>query len=91
MRGRTTSLVIRLSPEERALLLGWQRATCLPFCQQQRGRMLLLLADGLPIVTVARRVGRSRLFVYRWTKRFHEQGIAGLKARPGHGGRRKRG
>jgi hypothetical protein len=78
MRGRHASLVIRLSPTEHAMLSAWQRSTRLSLGQQQRGRMLLLLADGLPVVTVAQRVGRSRRAVYLWTKRFQEQGIAGL-------------
>jgi Helix-turn-helix domain len=90
MRGRHTSLVITLTPEERVQLLAWQRATRLPLGQQQRGRALLLLADGLPIVTVARRVGRSRLCIYRWTKRFLAEGVAGLYTRQGRRPARER-
>jgi hypothetical protein len=91
MRGRHTSLVIRLSPEEQATLSAWQRSTRLPFSQQQRGRMLLLLADGLPLVTVARIVGRSRRCIYKWAERFLTEGLAGLQTRPGQGGRPDRG
>jgi hypothetical protein len=90
-RGRTSAIHIRLSPEEQALLRAWQRSTRLPLGQQQRGRALLLLADGLPIVTVARRVGRSRLSIYRWAQRFLAEGLAGLHTRPGQGGRQDRG
>jgi hypothetical protein len=91
MRGRHTSLVIRLSPEEHTTLRAWQRSTRLPLSQQQRGRMLLLLAEGLPIVTVAQLVGRSRRFCYKWAERFLTEGVAGLHTQPGHGGRRARG
>jgi hypothetical protein len=90
MRGRHTSLIIRLSPEEHTILGAWERSTRLPLGQQQRGRALLLLADGLPIVTVARRVGRSRLSIYRWTKRFLAEGVAGLQIRQGRRPARER-
>jgi hypothetical protein len=90
MRGRHTSLVIRLSPDERVTFLAWQRSTCLALGQQQRGRALLLLADGLPVVTVARRVGRSRLSIYRWARRFLAEGVAGLHTQQGRRPARER-
>jgi transposase len=90
-RGRKTDLHITLSPTERALLRGWQRSTRLSLGQQQRGRMLLLLADGLSVITVAQRVGRSRRAGYNWAQRFLAEGVAGLHTRPGQGGRKDRG
>jgi transposase-like protein len=85
-RGRKTSLTVRLTPAERQTLLAWQRAIALPAGLARRGRIILLLADGVPITDIATTVGISRRFVYKWAQRFMEQGLAGLadKPRPGH-------
>jgi transposase len=45
--------------------------------------MILLLADGMTITDIATTVGISRAFVYKWGKRFLEQGLAGLADKPG--------
>jgi hypothetical protein len=44
-RGRKTSLVIVLSPQERETLERWQRATTMAAGLARRGRMILLLAE----------------------------------------------
>ena len=54
-----------------------------------RGRIILLLADGVPISTIAATVGISRRFVYKWAQRFLEQGVEGLTDKPGRGCRRR--
>jgi len=82
-RGRKTSLSIRLTPAERQTLLAWQRATRIPAGQVRRGRMLLLLADGVPITDIAAMVRSSRRFVYLWVQRFLEEGVAGLADKRG--------
>ena len=87
-RGRKTSLTIRLTPAERQTLLAWQRATAIPAGLARRGRIILLLADGVPITAIAATVGISRRFVYKWVQRFLEQGLAGLADQPGRGHRR---
>ena len=87
-RGRTTSLTIRLTPAERQTLLAWQRATAIPAGLARRGRIILLLADGVPITAIAATVGISRRFIYKWARRFLEQGLAGLADKPGRGSRR---
>ena len=87
-RGRTTSLTITLTPEERRTLLAWQRPTTIRSGLLRRARMILLLADGMPITDIAARVGISRRFVYKWAWRFLEQRIEGLADKPGRGGRR---
>src|SRR5258708_36990698 len=81
-RGRKTSLTIRLTPAERRTLLAWQRATTISAGRARRGRILLLMADGVPITDVAAPVGISRRFVYKWGQRFREQGVGGLAAKP---------
>jgi len=78
-RGRKTSLTIRLTPAQRQTLLAWQRATTLPAGQARRGRMLLLLADGMTITDIAAAVGISRRFVYKWVQRFVQEGLEGLQ------------
>jgi transposase len=57
----------------------------------RRGRIILLLADGVPISSIAATVGISRRFVYKWVQRFLEQGVEGLADKPGRGYRRRAG
>ena len=84
-RGRMTSLTIRLTPGQRQTLLAWQRSTTIEAGRARRGRIILLVADGMPISDVAARVGISRRFVYKWVRRFLEKGIEGLTDKPGRG------
>ena len=87
-RGRTNSLTIRLTPTERQTLLTWQRATTIAAGRARRGRIILLLADGVPISDIATTVGISRRFVYKWVQRFLEKGVEGLTDKPGRGSHR---
>ena len=64
-RGRTTALTIHLTPAQRQTLLTWQRATTVPAGLARRGRLILLVADGVPITHIAATVGISRRFVYK--------------------------
>ena len=86
-RGRKTTLTIHLTPDERETFTRWQRSTTIRAGYANRGRMLLLLADGLSVVQVATRVGITRRFVYKWAKRFLRDGLEGLADKPGRGGR----
>ena len=81
-RGRTTSLTIRLTPAQRQTLLAWQRATTIPAGQARRGRIMLLLADGMTITDIAATVGMSRRHTYKWIQRFLQEGLEGLQERP---------
>jgi transposase len=87
-RGRTTSLTIRLTPAERQTLLAWQRATTRAAGRARRGRMILLVADRMPIAQIAATVGISRRFVYKWVQRFQQRGLEGLADHHGRGSRR---
>ena len=93
-QGRHTSLTVTLSPEERHTLETWHRATTIPVGRARRARILLLLAEGVPITRIAATVGISRRFVYKWAARFAAQGVEGLRdlprrgACPGHGSSR---
>ena len=84
-RGRTTSLTLRLTPAERLTLLTWQRSTTISAGLARRGRIILLLADRMPIIDIAATVGISRRFVYKWAKRFVQERLEGLANRPGRG------
>src|SRR5215471_17070831 len=87
-RGRKTSLMIRLTPAERQTLLAWQRAPTISAGRARRGRIILLVADRVPISHIAATVGISRRFVYKWVQRFLQAGLAGLADQPGRGHRR---
>ena len=86
-RGRKTSLTIRLTADERRTLLAWQRSRTIAVGLARRARIILLLADGMTITDIARTVGISRRFVYKWVERFQQQGLAGLADQPGRGRR----
>jgi len=87
-RGRKTALSIQLTPAQRQTLLAWQHATTIAAGQARRGRIILLMADGVPISAIAATVGISRRFVYKWVQRFLAQGMVGLTDKPGRGSRR---
>ena len=77
VQGRKTALTIRLTPAERLTLLAWQRATAIPAGQARRGRLILLLADGMTITAAAAAVGLSRRHSYKWIQRFVQQRVRG--------------
>ena len=87
-RGRKTSLTLHLTPAERRTLRAWQRATTISAGLARRGRVILLLADGMTITDITKTVRISRRFVYKWVQRFLEQGLEGLADKPGRGYRR---
>ena len=84
-RGRHTALTIHLTADERQTLRAWQRSTTIPAGRARRGRILLLLADRVSISHIAKTVGISRRFVYKWAQRFLQHGIEGLADKPGRG------
>ena len=87
-QGRKTALTILLAPTERQTLLAWQRATTVSAGLARRARIILLLAEGMPIVEIAATVGISRRFVYKWAQRFVAARLDGLADKPGRGSRR---
>ena len=87
-RGRKTSLMIHLTADERQTLLAWQRSTTIRTGRARPGRIILLLADRVPISHIADTVGISRRFVSKWVQRFLQHGIERLADKPGRGHRR---
>ena len=81
-RGRRTQVQVTLTAADRATLDAWQRATTIPAWRARRGRIILLLAEGLPVSEIARTVGISRRFVYKWVARYQAGGCAALADLP---------
>jgi transposase len=80
---QTVSLL--LSAEDRAGLRGLIEDRRRPMKHVQRAQIVLLSADRLPVLEIAKRVGISRPMVWRWQQRFAEEGLDGLlrdKTRP---------
>jgi DNA-binding CsgD family transcriptional regulator len=88
-RGRKTSLTIRLTPTERATLRAWQRSSTIRAGLARRGRIILLIAEGMSLSAIAATVGISRRFVYKWAQRFLQYGVEGLADQPGRGCHRR--
>ena len=89
-RGRTTSLTIRLTSVERQTLLAWQRATTIAAGRARRGRIIVLVAEGMAITAIAATVGISQRFVSTWVQRFQQERLTGLADQPGRGHGRAR-
>jgi len=85
MRGRKTSLRVLLTMEERDELSRRLRCTTTRAGLARRCRAILGVADGLPLVEVARLVGMTEKHVRKWTTRFLESRLQGLHDRPGRG------
>ena len=69
-------------------LLAWQRSTTISAGHARRGRIIVLIADGVPLSHIAETVGIARRFVYKWAQRFLQDGLEGLADKRGRGRRR---
>jgi Homeodomain-like domain len=67
-----------LAAEDRERLLAIARDRSRPFKHVQRARIVLLSAERLPVLQIAQQAGVSRPAVWRWQRRYGEEGIAGL-------------
>ena len=85
MRGRKTSLHVILTAEERDHLEQRLRCTTTSLGLARRCRAILEVADGLPLVEVARRVDLTEKHVRKWVQRFLKGRLDGLHDRPGRG------
>ena len=85
MRGRKTSLGVVLTLEERSELEQRLRCTTTSLGLARRCRALLEVADGLPLVHVARLVDLTEKHVRKWVQRFLKERLEGLHDRPGRG------
>lgn len=82
---RTSPLTVILKPRERAELEARARQYSLPYRDVVRARIILLAADGVPVDEIAVRTDTRREVVWKWRKRFLEEGLEGLEERPRRG------
>jgi class 3 adenylate cyclase len=82
MRGRTSSIKISLTGQQRETLEGLLRRQKTPVGLAKRARAMLLLADGERFNHTAARVGLGERHLRKWANRFVEQGVEGLQDQP---------
>ena len=83
--GMAQEVCVFVAAEDRARLAAIIGDRSRPVKHVQRAEVVLLSADRLPVIEVARRAGVSRPAVWRWQRRFAEAGVEGLlrdKTRP---------
>ena len=76
MRGRKSSLTIALTPEDRAEIEHWQRATTCRAGLACRGRDLLLLEQGKTLKEAAQLCGLSVRHVRKSAERYRALGLS---------------
>jgi Homeodomain-like domain len=76
---------IVLGAAERVALERLQRSPSVPAGVSRRARVVLLMANNLPGVDVARRTGYTPVQISRLRRRFAAQGLAGLGDKPRSG------
>lgn len=86
-QGRKTNVLIYLSPEERRVFESWQRSSIISHGLAKRGKIILMLSEGASISEISRTIGIGRGPIYVWAERFQNNGIDGLKDKPGRGRR----
>lgn len=82
---RAGPLTVRLSPQDLAVLEARARKYSLPYRDVIRAKIVLLAAQDVPVEEIARRLDTPREVVWKWRKRFLEEGLAGLDERPRRG------
>ena len=85
MRGRKSALRVVLSLEEHDQLLKSLRCPSTSLGLARRCRAILAVADGMPLVEVARLVDLTEKHVRKWVQRFLKERLEGLRDRPGRG------
>ena len=87
MKGEPKSppVVIVLEPAERVVLEDIARAMVLPHGDVVRAQVILMVADGVPLAVVSRKVGLARRIVRKWPERFARDRFRGLDDAPRSG------
>lgn len=78
---RRSPFEVRLSPEERAVLEQRAASRTVSHAAVVRARIVLLAAEGVQNVEIARRVGVCVDVASKWRKRFSQEGLGGLRDR----------
>lgn len=76
---------IEPSQEERAVLKKRARSHTSAYWEVVRARIVLLASEEVPNKEIASRLDTSPQVVWKWRKRFHEEGLGGLEDRPRSG------
>lgn len=79
---RRSPFVIELSAQDRAVLEQRARAYTAAHHEVVRAKIVLMAADGLENTVIAVRLDIRPQVVSLWRKRFHEEGLNGLRDRP---------
>lgn len=87
-QGRHTAQAPHLTPPDWVLLRRILTASTTAESVRLRAYTVLLAAQGFSLTMVARRIGMSRKYVYKWLRRWEDEGLAGLQDSPA--GRRRR-
>ena len=74
-----TSICIERTDDEREELERRSRALLAPHREVVRAKVILLLAAGQTIPSIAREVGRGRRHVQKWGERFQKKRLRGLE------------
>jgi len=82
MSGPRSQRVIALDVTSRAALEGVVRRTTATAGLVRRARIILLVAEGLPLDRIARQVGVRPTVVRTWADRYRAGGLAALQDRP---------
>jgi len=81
----TSPIRIELTSEEGTELAARTRSQLMAHRDVLRARIVLLLADGCSVSSVARQVGKTRKIIRKWGERFVKQRLEGLRDKPGRG------
>ena len=73
-----TARRIELSAQEEETLRMWTRAGTTEQRVARRAKVILCLAEGLPIRVVGEKCGLSQISVFKWKRRFLEMRLDGL-------------
>ncbi len=73
--------IFTITNDEKKTLESWKRSTMTKAGISKRSEIILLLADGITSIGVARIMRVSRQMVYKWAKRFSDHRLGGLVRR----------
>jgi len=81
--GRKAKIINLTSTERAALEQGYKNSGSSVF--SRRCHMILLKSEGLTFEEIAKILGMTQAPIQNWVKRYKNEGIEGLKTRPGQG------
>jgi transposase-like protein len=82
---RKSPFTILLASDEKSWLEAVARRYTSPYCDVMRAKVILLAAEGITNKQIGHQLHVPRQIVAKWRKRFFEERLAGLEARPRRG------